>query len=60
VRHGNHKLVTKSGDAGPIQSVFDLSSDPEERHDLAGSKPEVTRALLDLMKEWEAVVRPQR
>ncbi len=60
VRDGNQKLVTKTGEGQPIESVFDLSSDPEEEHDLSSSKPELTRTLLKLMKDWEAASRSQR
>jgi N-acetylgalactosamine-6-sulfatase len=60
VRHGDNKLVTKEGEGQPIQSVFDLSSDPAEKNDLADSKPKLTGQLLNLLQNWENVTRPIR
>ncbi|MAI33978.1 MAG: N-acetylgalactosamine-6-sulfatase [Rhodopirellula sp.] len=60
VRHGDQKLVIKTGEPDQIKSVFDLSVDPAEQHDLKATHPKLTLQLMDLLQSWESSLKPQR
>ncbi len=67
VRAGKWKLikpfVTKNHLKGPSAApyqLFDMTKDPEERHDLADQHPEVTRKLIDQYESWHAEVEAER
>ena len=60
VRHGDNKLVVKSGDPEPIKSVFDLSKDVGEKNDLAHTNPALTNKLAELLQAWETEIKPSR
>lgn len=50
------KLLERS-DGG--SSLFDLATDPEERHDLTAERPGVRAALAELLARFEAAVTPR-
>ena len=60
VRHGDQKLVIKTGEPDQIKSVFDLSVDPAEHHDLKATNPKLTLQLMGLLQSWESSLKPQR
>ncbi len=60
VRHGDQKLVIKTGEPDQIKSVFDLSVDPAEQHDLTATNPKLTLQLMGLLQSWESSLKPQR
>jgi arylsulfatase A len=60
VRHGDQKLVIKTGEPDQIKSVFDLSVDPGEEHDVAATKPDLTGQLMNLLRNWESNLKPRR
>jgi arylsulfatase A-like enzyme len=49
VRRGDWKVVDDAGHT----YVFNLRTDPSERHDLANRRQDVAQALWPLMKAWE-------
>ena len=55
---GDFKLVVTRGGKPELYNVV---TDPDERRDVAASRPELTRQLNDELKAWlqSAVVRPQ-
>ena len=60
VRHGDQKLVIKTGEPDQIKSVFDLSVDPAEQHDLKATNPKLTLQLMGLLQSWESSLNPKR
>lgn len=52
VRRGPWKLLRDGDDL----LLFDLSTDPGERHDLAAARPAIVRSLVGLLRSWEADV----
>jgi len=52
VRRGDWKVVDDAGHT----YVFDLHTDPSERHDLANRRQDVAQALWPLLAAWEADV----
>jgi arylsulfatase A-like enzyme len=52
VRRDNWKLLVNPDGARP--ELFDLAADPKEAHNLAATKPEVTRELTNLVMDWRA------
>ena len=54
IRHGNFKLVKQ----GKKIELFDLSTDLEEKNDLAATRPETKAELLKLYQKWEADMTP--
>ncbi|MGI9440872.1 MAG: sulfatase-like hydrolase/transferase [Rubripirellula sp.] len=60
VRHGDQKLVIKTGEPDQIKSVFDLSVDPAEQHDLKATNPKLTLQLMGLLQSWESSLNPNR
>ncbi|MBN1908304.1 MAG: sulfatase [Pirellulales bacterium] len=63
IRQGRYKLVEwfeKSIDDEPGGfELYDLQNDPREQHDLAATKPELTRALTDKLRSWRKRVGAQ-
>ena len=55
VRVGNLKLVEWYEDMR--RELFDLKSDPEEKHDLAARMPEQAKALQQQLQDWRASVK---
>jgi arylsulfatase A-like enzyme len=55
VRRGDWKLMVDGGPGGPVL-LFNLRQDVGERHDLAGQRQDVARALRPLITAWEADV----
>lgn len=58
-REGKWKLVVNvrdglGSDASPGRKLFDLSRDPGEKNDVAGSHEDVTKRLEDGIREWRA------
>jgi len=60
VRHGDQKLVIKTGEPQQIKSVFDLSIDPAEQKDLTATNPNLTLELVNLLQNWESSLKPKR
>lgn len=60
VRHGDYKLVTKEGEADPINAVYDLSVDPAETKDITDKRPDLKRKLSELLKTWERDTQSER
>jgi arylsulfatase A-like enzyme len=63
VREGNYKLIewfekSKAG-AEEAYELYDLGSDPGERRNLAGSLPDVTSRLGNLLRSWRQRVGAQ-
>jgi arylsulfatase A-like enzyme len=52
VRQGGYKFVEDGG----LRFLYDLRTDPGERHDLAGRDPARVRAMRALVTSWEADV----
>lgn len=51
-RRGQWKYISDAG----IEQLFDLTSDPGERHDLTYHNPEKTLELKKAVRQWEAEV----
>jgi arylsulfatase A-like enzyme len=51
IRKGNWKLYMNG--KNNITFLFDLSNDIEEKHDLAGAKPEIVTELKEELEHWE-------
>ena len=60
VRQGDQKLVIKTGDPDQIKSIYDLSTDPAEKNDLATAKPKLMLQLMNLLQTWESSLTPKR
>ena len=60
VRHGDQKLVIKTGEPDQIKSIYDLSTDPAEKNDLTTAKPKLTLQLMNLLQTWESSLKPRR
>ena len=58
VRDGNWKLLCEYDGSGAL--LFDLSSDPEEAHNLAGKHPEEVRRLTKSLLAWHASMPPDK
>jgi arylsulfatase A-like enzyme len=56
VRSGQWKLLVD----GNQLLLFDLSTDPGERTDLAGRRPDLVTTLKRLLADWEADVGQER
>jgi len=57
VRRGRHKLINLNNRRG---LVFDLMDDPGERRDLAASRPDIVKRLMDDIAAWETEMAPPR
>ena len=55
VRHGRWKYIAQSALFPGF--LFDLSTDPGERRDLAAARPDLLRKLNGMHREWERSVR---
>jgi len=55
VRRGDWKLLVDGGPSGP-ELLFNLRQDVGERHDMAGQRQEIAKALRPLLAAWEANV----
>ena len=51
VREGRYKLIFVPGESGPIYRLFDLSSDPQCRRNLARTQPKVFARMKRLLPE---------
>lgn len=56
-RDGDWKLIRVEGQA-PM--LFDLATDPSERHDVAASHADVTTRLATALAHWESELAPPR
>ena len=52
VRVGSWKLIYQPTTSGPLYALFDITNDPECRHDLAPVHPDVVRMLQSRLTEW--------
>jgi arylsulfatase A-like enzyme len=52
VREGRWKLTYQPMEVGAIVKLFNVEQDPECRHDLVPSHPEIAARLIDLLDEW--------
>lgn len=52
IREGDYKLIEFFEDGGRTE-LYDLSTDPGESRDLAGSQPEKARALVATLRSWQ-------
>lgn len=52
IRLGRWKLIFEPTRTGVRIRLHDTVADPENRHDLAGQKPEIVRDLLRRLHEW--------
>jgi arylsulfatase A-like enzyme len=59
---GRHKLLVEHGRGGPRRRLFDLGTDPDERHDLSSNAADVVDAMLARQAAWATRVdlRPPR
>lgn len=60
VRDGSLKRIWRIEGEETTDWLFDLSRDPEERHNLIAEQPETASRLEELMADWERTVRPRR
>jgi arylsulfatase A-like enzyme len=58
IRYGRWKYISQSALFPGL--LFDLQSDPGERHDLAAERPELLKKLRGLHRQWEDSVRAPR
>jgi arylsulfatase A-like enzyme len=49
VRQGDYKFIEDGG----LMFLYNVRTDPEERHDLAGRDPSRVRAMRTLVTAWE-------
>lgn len=54
VRKGDWKYITVGGS----QYLFDLATDPYEKHDLAAKNPEQVKALRSQLEQWTQTLMP--
>ena len=54
IRKGNYKLLRMGG----REQLFDLASDPGEKHDLLKEKAEVAAELRGLLDRWDSKLAP--
>ena len=52
VRLGSWKLICQPTAAGPRYALFDLAADPECRHDVGETHPEVVQVLRERLAKW--------
>jgi hypothetical protein len=52
VRIGEWKLTYQPTSNGPLYALFNVSADPECRHDMAAEHPEVLQELQNRLAEW--------
>ncbi len=60
VRDGSMKYVSRTEGDKFQEYVFDLASDPAEKHNLLAKDPKTTGRLKSLLTAWEKEVRPAR
>src|ERR1700687_4425531 len=63
VRVGEWKLTYQPTSDGPLYALFNVSTDPECRRDMAAERPEVLRELQNRLTEWmsgQRATSPQR
>ena len=53
VRKGDMKLLRLRGQT----TLYDLTKDPAEQHDLSSEKPELVRELTAALAKWESELR---
>lgn len=49
---GSWKLTYQPTTEGPLYALFNLSSDPDCRHDVAAAHPEIVHALKNSLTKW--------
>jgi arylsulfatase A-like enzyme len=55
IRSGGYKLIYREADSQ--MELYDLLSDPGERHNLAEDRPDLASALRDELGRWQSEMR---